>query len=107
MRNTDVILQILDSEVSYYTDIDNPLSVYVEYKGNNGALNFYPVESPFFQSFLAFRYLALTNEATTPDFSPYLNLNIQAERYQQKHPVKIRKRLTGNLHQGIDRKSVV
>lgn len=101
MRNTDVILQILDSEVSYYTDIDNPLSVYVEYKGNNGALNFYPVESPFFQSFLAFRYLALTNEATTPDFSSYLNLNIMTERYQQNHPVKIRKRLAGNLHQGI------
>ena len=101
MSNPDIIVKILDHEVSFYTDVDNPLSVYVEYHGVNDSLHFEPVDSLSFQSFLAFRYHILSEEPTTPDFSPFLNLNIHAARYQQDNPVRIRKRLAGNLQQGI------
>ena len=79
MSNPDIIVKILDHEVSFYTDVDNPLSVYVEYHGVNDSLHFEPVDSLSFQSFLAFRYHILSEEPTTPDFSPFLNLNIHCK----------------------------
>lgn len=53
--NQKLMGEILAEYVRFFTDVDNPSMVYVEYPCYNGAIALEPVESDMFEAFLGYQ----------------------------------------------------
>lgn len=70
--NTNLMIEILDQDVLFFTDTLNPADVYVEYKLANGAICFDSVYSRTFKAFLGCRYRELSDDEEHPKFKELL-----------------------------------
>ena len=98
--NLTVINEIFNNKVKYFTDVNNPTSVYVEYPNRNGALCFEPIESNKFEAFVGVTYRKMTNEIVLPDVDDLVEIKKQEAIHNQLNPVKINRRLSGSLLSG-------
>lgn len=92
--------EILDEDVTFYSDVDNPSSVYVEYPLYNGAYAFEPISSNMFQAFLGVQYRALSGDNLLPDYSKLLEIESQNLLFRQDSGVKINRRVAGSITNG-------
>ena len=99
--NQDAINAILDDEVTFYIDKENPTEVYVEYQNAEKVKCFESINSRFFEAFLGIRYHEITGEITRPSFKQALNLRMDYAIYYKENPVAIHRRITGSLSKGI------
>ena len=67
-----LIKSILDENVRFFCDKDNPLEVYVEYPERDGSLATVPVRSQMFRAFLGYQYMIESGEDAPPDFEPII-----------------------------------
>lgn len=94
----EVVEQILEKEISFYIDKDNPSEVYVEYPSSSGALCFAPIKNKMFKSFFSYRYRELAEEDISPlDIFDYLEMKEEDAIYKQINPVTIHRRIAGTL----------
>jgi len=98
--NYDAMNQILDEEVTFYTDELNPADVYVEYMLANGAVCFDTVGSRMFKAFLGYRYRELDEDAERPKFKELLEEKSDEVIYLQDNRVQIHRRVAGSLTAG-------
>ena len=97
----DLMQEILDDEVAFYYDKDNPSGIYVEYHQHNGAVAFESVGSKMFQAFLGVMYRTKSGENILPDFSKLLAITCQDMMYcQQGNGVTINRRVAGSISKG-------
>ena len=92
--------EILDEDVTFYSDVDNPSNVYVEYPLYNGAYAFEPIGSNMFQAFLGVQYRALSGDNLLPDYSKLLEIESQNLLFRQDSGVKINRRVAGSITKG-------
>lgn len=96
--NEDVIRQILDDEVVFYTEKDNPGQIYVDYPLPTGAMCFASVGAARFESFISHRYRQLADEPLCPqEVFHYLEAKKDTVLYEQFNPVTIHRRVAGTL----------
>lgn len=96
--NEEVINQILNEEVVFYTDKDNPSQIYVDYPLATGATCFAPVKTGRFEAFISHRYRELADEPLCPpDVFHYLEAKKDTVLYKQPNPVTIHRRVAGTL----------
>lgn len=96
--NLQVVREILDEELVFYTDIDNASQVYVEYPLLSGAKAFVPIKNPHFEAFLSYRYRKLAEEALCPpEILDYLEAKAEDAVYEQYNAVRIHRRVAGTL----------
>ena len=99
--DTKVIKQILNEEVSFFTDKANTTAVYVEYPLPNGAKCFTSVDDARFHAFLDVRYCALADEdLCPPDIEDYVDAKKRRAIYMQDSSVTVNRRVTGSIHSG-------
>lgn len=98
--NIQIMDKILDEQVSFFTDKDNPLAVYVEYPLHNSAIAFEAINSRMFEAFLGYQYRALTGDRVIPDFSDLIVVKEQDVQYEQTSQVRIHHRVAGSLRKG-------
>lgn len=98
--NLKVMEEILDGEVTFYTDRINPVEVYVEYPLKNGALAFERSDSTMFNAFLGYRYRAKTSERVVPDFAELICIKEQDAQFEQINAVTINRRVAGSISVG-------
>ena len=97
----ELMQEILDEEVKFYFDVENPTSIYVEYRWHNGAMAFESVDSRMFQAFLGVMYRTKSGENILPDFSKLLAITSQNMMYcQQNNGVTINRRVAGSISKG-------
>ena len=100
--NIEVIQQILNEEVDFFTDKLNEGQIYVEYPLPTGARCFAPVKDGRFESFLSHRYRALTDEPLCPpEVFDFLEAKKDDVLYEQTNAVTIHRRVTGTLSNRI------
>lgn len=99
--NTNLMIEILDQDVLFFTDTLNPADVYVEYKLANGAICFDSVYSRTFKAFLGCRYRELSDDEEHPKFKELLEEKCDEVIYHQNNKVKIHRRIAGSLQEGI------
>lgn len=92
--------EILDEEVKFYVDEDNPSNVYAEYPLYNGALAFEPIESQNFQAFLGYQYRFHSNDHLVPDYTKLLTIIAQDLLFMQTNRVTINRRVAGSITKG-------
>ena len=83
--------------VAFYTDMDNPTRVYVEYKLYNGAWCFEPLGSERFEAYLGYTYRDLTGYQELADFKELIEIRRQNAIYMGDNAVHIDRRVTGTL----------
>ena len=97
----ELMQEILDQDVSFYYDKDNPFSIYVEYAQYNGAVAFEPINSQMFEAFLGVNYRKRSGEKILPDFSRLLEITCQEVMYRrQNNGVRINRRVAGSISKG-------
>lgn len=100
--NEDVINQILNKEVVFYTDKDNPGQVYVDYPLPTGATCFSSAKAGRFEAFISHRYRQLAEEPLCPpEVFHYLEAKKDTVLYEQSNPVTIHRRVAGTLAKKI------
>lgn len=92
--------EILDDEVTFYSDVDNPTTVYVEYPTFTGACAFESINSPMFEAYLGFRYRELSGDNILPDYGKLLAIERQNLLFRQENGVRINRRVAGSITKG-------
>lgn len=92
--------EILDEEVKFFLDEDNPGSVYAEYPLYNGAMAFEPIESKSFQAFLGYQYRFRSGDNLVPDYSKLLTIVSQDQLFKRNNWVRINRRVAGSITKG-------
>ena len=95
-----LIKSILDENVRFFCDQDNPLEVYVEYPEPDGSLATVSVRSQMFRAFLGYMYREESGELTTPDFEPVIQSEIYKTQYLRENMIEKLRRVTGSLTKG-------
>ncbi len=96
--NEEVINQILNEEVVFYTDKDNPSQVYVEYPLPTGAKCFSSAKEGRFEAYISHRYRQLADEPLCPpEAFHYLEAKKDSVLYEQSNPVTVHRRVAGTL----------
>ena len=95
--NVQLMREILDNNVTFYIDQDNPTQVYVEYPRYNGAIAMEPVTSVMFHAFLGHQYREESDEMINPDFEDLISIKIQNMCYRQENPVQVHRRVAGSI----------
>ena len=95
-----LIKSILDENVRFFCDQDNPLEVYVEYPEPDGSLATVSVRSQMFRAFLGYMYREESGELTTPDFEPVIQSEIYKTQYLRENMIEKLRRVTGSLTDG-------
>ena len=98
--NEKIMQEILDDEVTFYSDVDNPTTVYVEYPTFTGACAFETINSPMFEAYLGFRYRELSGDNILPDYSKLLAIERQNLLFRQENGVRINRRVAGSITKG-------
>ena len=83
-----LIKSILDENVRFFCDQDNPLEVYVEYPEPDGSLATVSVRSQMFRAFLGYMYREESGELTTPDFEPVIQSEIYKTQYLRENMIE-------------------
>lgn len=101
-KETDnkLIKSILDENVNFFCDQDNPLEVYVEYPEPDGSLATVSVRSQMFRAFLGYMYREESGELVPPDFEPMIQGKIYETQYLRENMIQKLRRVTGNLTEG-------
>lgn len=95
-----LIKSILDENVRFFCDRDNPLEVYVEYPELNGSLATVSVRSQMFRAFLGYMYREESGELTVPDFEPMIQSEVYKTQYLRENMIEKLRRVTGSLTEG-------
>lgn len=95
-----LIKSILDDNVRFFCDQDNPLEVYVEYPEPDGSLATVSVRSQMFRAFLGYQYMIESGENVPPDFEPIIQGKICETQYLRENMIQKLRRVTGSLTQG-------
>lgn len=96
--NEEVVNQILNEEVIFYTDKDNLSQIYVDYPLPTGAICFAPANNGRFEAFIDHRYRQLADEPLCPsEVFQYLEAKKASVLYEQTNPVTIHRRVAGTL----------
>lgn len=95
-----LIKSILDDNVRFFCDQDNPLEVYVEYPEPDGSLATVSVRSQMFRAFLGYMYSEESGELTTPDFEPVIQSEVYKTQYLRENMIEKLRRVTGSLTEG-------
>ena len=95
-----LIKSILDENVRFFCDQDNPLEVYVEYPEPDGSLATVSVRSQMFRAFLGYMYREESGELTTPDFEPVIQSEVYKAQYLRENKIEKLRRVTGSLTKG-------
>lgn len=99
--NEKLMHEILEDEVVFYYDLDNPSCVYVEYTLYNGSIAFEPIESKMFEAFLGIMYRSRSGEYLLPDYSKLLAIESQTLLYNHaENGVKVNRRVAGSISKG-------
>lgn len=98
--NEQLMREILENYVQFYTDEDNPSKVYVEYPCYNGATALETVESRMFKAFLGHQYREESDEMIVPDFDELLEIWVQNLCYRQNCQIRIHRRVAGCISGG-------
>ena len=81
--NEKLMQEILDDEVMFYSDRDNPTNIFVEYPTYTGAYAFESINSAMFEAYLGFQYREISGENILPDFSKLLAIESQNLIFKQ------------------------
>lgn len=100
LTHQQIVKQIFDEEVTYYTDELNPCDVYVSYPLPNGAKAFEPCNSEAFKCYSIARYCDLSDKMELPDFLDYPRIKEARAVYNGDNPVKIGRRVVGSIASG-------
>ena len=95
-----LIKSILDENVRFFCDKDNPLEVYVEYPERDGSPATVPVRSQMFRAFLGYQYMIESGEDAPPDFEPIIQGKICETQYLRENMIEKLRRVTGSLTDG-------
>lgn len=95
-----LIKSILDENVRFFCDQDNPLEVFVEYPEPDGSLATVSVRSQMFRAFLGYQYMIESGENVPPDFEPIIQGKICETQYLRENMIQKLRRVTGSLTQG-------
>lgn len=95
-----LIKSILDENVRFFCDQENPLEVYVEYPELDGSLATVSVRSQMFRAFLGYMYREESGELTTPDFEPMIQSEVYKTQYLRENMIEKLRRVTGSLTLG-------
>lgn len=98
--NVALLQDVLDNEVTFYTDKLNDTDVYVEYYNADGVLVFDAVSSRYFNAFIICRYMDEEKTLFSPAYKPILDGYINHAIYYRKNPVSIHQRLNGSIRKG-------
>lgn len=98
--NESVLNIIFDEKVQYFTDVNNPTDVYVEYPNRNDALCFESIYGVRFEAFVGVTYRKMANEQFLPNIDDFIEAKRQDAIYDQANPVKIQRRVAGSLSTG-------
>ena len=94
--NRALVKDILDS-FTYYNDVQDESSCYVEYKMATGEKLFEPLDSKMFAAFVKEIYRHETDEYVDFSLRPFLNILRQGLMVNGDRKVKICHRLTGSI----------
>ena len=98
--NEKIMQEILDNEVTFYSDRDNPTNIYVEYPTYTSAVAFEPIGSATFEAYLGFRYREVSGEKILPDYSKLVAIECQNLIFKQENSVRINRRVAGSITKG-------
>lgn len=99
--NEQLMQEILDDEVTFYYDVDNPTCIYAEYPLHNGAFAFEPIDSRTFHAFLGVMYRDASGDNLLPDYTKLLAIESQNLIYfQANNGVRINRRVAGSIIKG-------
>lgn len=98
--NEKLMQEILDDEVMFYSDRDNPTNIFVEYPTYTGAYAFESINSAMFEAYLGFRYREISGENILPDFSKLLAIESQNLIFKQEQGVRVNRRVAGSITKG-------
>ena len=94
--NRALVKDILDS-FTYYNDVQDESSCYVEYKMATGEKLFEPLDSKMFAAYVKELYRLETDEYVDFSLRPFLNIRRQGLMVNGDRKVKICHRLTGSI----------
>lgn len=97
---TKLMKSILDENVKFFCDQDNPLEVYVEFPEADGSLATVPVHSQYFRAFLGYQYMMESGADAPEDFEPLIAGKICEARYLRESLFERIQRVTGSLSDG-------
>lgn len=100
--NWKIVDKILDS-ILFYCDLHDRYTLYAEYRKGKGCIEFYPVNSGDFESYLRVWYRRLSKNRDIPSISPVLTYIADEATYREDlDKISPCTRVAGNLKDGIE-----